>query len=71
SIGKTVDLIDKGASGIVSVMPFGCMPGTIVSTFFKTLSNKYNVPCISIAYDGTEATVNDLQLEAFMASVHK
>lgn len=71
SIGKTVDLIEKGASGIVSVMPFGCMPGTIVSTFFKTLSNKYNVPCISIAYDGTEATVNDLQLEAFIASVHK
>jgi len=71
SIGKAIDLIEQGASGIVAVMPFGCMPGTIVSTFFKTLSQRYQVPCISIAYDGTEATVNDLQLEAFMASVAK
>jgi predicted CoA-substrate-specific enzyme activase len=71
SIGKAIDLIEKGASGVVSVMPFGCMPGTIVSSFFKTISDRYQVPCISIAYDGTEATVNDLQLEAFMASVKR
>jgi predicted CoA-substrate-specific enzyme activase len=31
SIGKSIDFYKKGASGIINIMPFGCMPGTIVS----------------------------------------
>ncbi|MGE5892988.1 MAG: acyl-CoA dehydratase activase-related protein, partial [bacterium] len=66
SIGKTIDLIERGASGIINVMPFGCMPGTVVSALLQTISRKYHVPCISIGYDGTESTTTYLQLEAFM-----
>jgi len=66
TIGKTIDLIERGASGIINVMPFGCMPGTITTALLQNISRAYNVPCISIAYDGTESTTTYLQLEAFM-----
>ncbi|OGW31479.1 MAG: CoA protein activase [Nitrospirae bacterium GWF2_44_13] len=66
SIGKAVDLIERGASGIVNAMPFGCMPGTIVTALMQGLNKKYGVPFISIPYDGTESPTTDIQLEAFM-----
>jgi predicted CoA-substrate-specific enzyme activase len=66
SIGKAVDLARRGASGIINAMPFGCMPGTIVTALLRGVSRDYNVPCISIPYDGTESATTMLQLEAFM-----
>ncbi|HSB30763.1 MAG TPA: acyl-CoA dehydratase activase, partial [Candidatus Sulfobium mesophilum] len=66
SIGKSIDLISKGASGLVNAMPFGCMPGTIVSGLMRGLSADFGVPCLSIPYDGTESLTTEIQLEAFM-----
>ncbi|UCD35052.1 MAG: hypothetical protein JSU90_12300 [Nitrospiraceae bacterium] len=66
SMGKSVDLIKRGASGIISAMPFGCMPGTIVSALLKGLRQDRGIPCLSVAYDGVEASCSDIQLEAFM-----
>ncbi|MDP3048046.1 MAG: acyl-CoA dehydratase activase-related protein, partial [Thermodesulfovibrionales bacterium] len=66
SIGKAVDLIERGASGIVNTMPFGCMPGTIVTALMQGLNRKYGIPFISIPYDGTESPTTEIQLEAFM-----
>ncbi|TAN37850.1 MAG: CoA protein activase, partial [Nitrospirae bacterium] len=66
SIGKSIDLSQRGASGIVSAMPFGCMPGTIVSGLMRGLSNDLDIPCLSIPYDGTESPTTRIQLEAFM-----
>ncbi len=69
SIGKAVDLIEQGASGIVNAMPFGCMPGTIVTALLKAINRDYGIPCISIPYDGSESPATTLQLEAFMETV--
>jgi predicted CoA-substrate-specific enzyme activase len=66
SMGKAVDYVKRGASGIISAMPFGCMPGTIVSALLKGLKQNKNVPCLSVAYDGVETTCSGIQLEAFM-----
>jgi predicted CoA-substrate-specific enzyme activase len=66
SIGKSIDLIRRGASGLVNAMPFGCMPGTIVSGLMRGLSTDFGVPCLSIPYDGTESLTTEIQLEAFM-----
>ncbi|MEC4675440.1 MAG: acyl-CoA dehydratase activase [Nitrospirota bacterium] len=66
SIGKSVDLINRGASGIINAMPFGCMPGTIVSGLVRGLNRKYRVPCLSIPYDGSESLSTEIQLEAFI-----
>jgi predicted CoA-substrate-specific enzyme activase len=66
SLGKSVDFVKMGASGIISAMPFGCMPGTIVGALLKVLKQDTDIPCLSVAYDGTEASCSDIQLEAFM-----
>ena len=66
SMGKAVDYVKRGASGIISAMPFGCMPGTIVSALLKGLKQNENIPCLSVAYDGVETTCSGIQLEAFM-----
>ncbi len=66
SIGKAVDFVKAGVSGIISVMPFGCMPGTIVSALLKGLKRDTGIPCLNIAYDGVEATCSEIQIEAFI-----
>ena len=66
SIGKSIDLINRGASGIVNAMPFGCMPGTIVSGMMRGLTRDFGIPCLSVPYDGTESLTTEIQLEAFM-----
>jgi len=66
SIGKALDLIENGASGIINAMPFGCMPGTVVTTLMRGISRDFGIPCMSIAYDGTESPTTEIQLEAFM-----
>jgi len=66
SIGKAIDLIENGATGIVNAMPFGCMPGTIVTALMQGISRDFGIPCISIPYDGTESPTIEIQLEAFM-----
>ncbi len=66
SIGKAIDMIERGARGIVNAMPFGCMPGTVVTAIMRAVSERYGVPTISIPYDGTESPTTELQLEAFM-----
>jgi predicted CoA-substrate-specific enzyme activase len=71
SMGKSVDFVKKGASGIISAMPFGCMPGTIVSALLKGLRQDRGIPCLSVAYDGAEAACSDIQLEAFMHQTYE
>ncbi|MBI5076014.1 MAG: CoA protein activase [Nitrospirae bacterium] len=66
SIGKSIDLIRRGASGIVNAMPFGCMPGTIVNALLRGVKNNHKIPCLSIPYDGTESLTTEIQLEAFI-----
>ncbi len=66
SMGKSIELIEKGASGIINAMPFGCMPGTIVNWLMRGLKREYDIPCLSIPYDGTESLTTEIQLEAFM-----
>jgi predicted nucleotide-binding protein (sugar kinase/HSP70/actin superfamily) len=66
SMGKAMDFVKKGASGIISVMPFGCMPGTIVDALLKGFKRDTGIPCLSIAYDGAEATGSGIRMEAFM-----
>ena len=67
SVGKTIDFAKRGASGIVNIMPFTCMPGTIVSTLLKRYGEENgNVPILNMAYDGQEQTNTLTRLEAFM-----
>ncbi len=69
SVGKSIDFITKGASGIINAMPFTCMPGTVSSAILKLIQNKYDVPVINVAYDGQGESNTTTRLEAFMHQV--
>jgi predicted nucleotide-binding protein (sugar kinase/HSP70/actin superfamily) len=67
SVGKTVDFVLRGASGVVNVMPFTCMPGTVVSAILKRYREESNnLPILNMAYDGQEQSNIMTRLEAFM-----
>ncbi len=67
TVGKAIDFVRKGASGIVNAMPFTCMPGTIVSSVSKKLrEDLQGLPWIDMAYDGLEEATAQTRLEAFI-----
>jgi predicted CoA-substrate-specific enzyme activase len=66
SIGKSVALAHQGVSGIINAIPFGCMPGIIVAGVMQVIKKEYNMPFITISYDGTKSSTNATLLEAFM-----
>jgi len=67
SVGKAIDYINKGVSGIVNVMPLTCMPGTIASAILKRVREDHgNIPLLNIAYEGQKDSQTLTRLEAFM-----
>lgn len=67
SIGKTLELYHAGCHGVVNVLPFTCMPGTIVSAVLKKVRRECeNFPCLSVAYDGQKQANLETRLEAFV-----
>jgi predicted CoA-substrate-specific enzyme activase len=72
SVGKCADFLKKGVSGLVNLMPFTCMPGTIVGAVMKRYREEHNnIPFISMAFDGQEETSTLTRLEAFMHQVRQ
>ncbi len=70
-IGAPVALARRGAiDGAVNVLPFTCLPGTIVTAVSKRLRRDLpGLPWLNLAFDGQEDTDNDARLEAFMFQV--
>jgi predicted nucleotide-binding protein (sugar kinase/HSP70/actin superfamily) len=67
SVGKAIDYINRGVSGIVNVMPFTCMPGTIATAVLKRVREEHdNIPLLNIAYEGQRDSQTLTRLEAFM-----
>lgn len=67
SVGKAIDYINRGASGLVNAMPFTCMPGTIAGAVLKRVREDHeNIPLLNIAYEGQGDTQTLTRLEAFM-----
>ncbi|MBW2092694.1 MAG: CoA activase, partial [Deltaproteobacteria bacterium] len=53
SVGKSEDFLRKGASGLINIIPFTCMPGNIVVALLKCFREDHNnVPVLNIACDG-------------------
>jgi len=67
TVGKAVDFVRKGLSGVVSVMPFTCMPGTISEAILKRVREEEGgFPFLNMVYDGLEQSTAETRLEAFM-----
>jgi len=66
-IARTIDFFKKGASGVIHVVPFGCIMGTIVETLSQQVSQDLlGFPILTIQYDGQDYKSQTSKLEAFM-----
>ena len=72
SVGKAIDFTHKGICGIINIMPFTCMPGTITNAILKRVREDRGMfPYLNMAYDGQEQTNTMTRLEAFMHQAHQ
>jgi len=70
SMGKAVDFAKRGLDGIISVIPFNCMPGLIVAGFIpKFRKDNNNIPFVSIEYDGFQDSTREIRIDTFIAQV--
>ena len=69
SVGKALDYMRRRVDGVVNVIPFTCMPGTVVSAVFKRLKEENGYPLITVAYDGQKNATTHTTLEAFFHQV--
>ncbi|MFH2035493.1 MAG: acyl-CoA dehydratase activase [Candidatus Zixiibacteriota bacterium] len=70
SIGKAIEFHYLGANGIVNSMPFNCMPGTVVTSLSRKVSQDLdNIPWLNISYEGLQDTGEETRLEAFIDQV--
>jgi len=67
TVGKTMECIEQGFSGVVNVMPFTCMPGNIVSTVYKKVKDMHpDFPLFNLSLDGLDHAVDSMRLETFV-----
>jgi predicted nucleotide-binding protein (sugar kinase/HSP70/actin superfamily) len=66
-MGASAGQVSTGIAGIVNILPFTCMPGTLITSISNTFRKDHNnIPWVNIAYDGQEDTAIDTRLQAFM-----
>ncbi|MDD3804925.1 MAG: acyl-CoA dehydratase activase [bacterium] len=71
SMGKAEDFAMRGLAGVISVIPFNCMPGNIAASLGHKLRRFHNgIPFLSLDYDGFADAGRDARLAAFMAQAH-
>jgi predicted CoA-substrate-specific enzyme activase len=70
AMGTSVALTERGVSGIAAILPFTCMPGTVVASVSDTFRKDHkNIPFINIAYDGQDSVSLETRLQAFVFQV--
>jgi len=70
SMGKSEDFAKRGLSGIVSVIPFNCMPGNVVTALSQSLRKRHgNIPYLNLDYDGFVDSSRDAKITSFMWQV--
>jgi predicted nucleotide-binding protein (sugar kinase/HSP70/actin superfamily) len=70
AMGSSVALAKKGVSGFAAILPFTCMPGTLVASVSDSFRKDHNnIPFINIPYDGQDTVSLDTRLQAFVFQV--
>jgi predicted nucleotide-binding protein (sugar kinase/HSP70/actin superfamily) len=70
AMGTATALVEKGISGIAAILPFTCMPGTLVAAVSDSFRKDHkNIPWINIAYDGQDTVTLETRLQAFAFQV--
>lgn len=67
SMGRLVEYAHHGYDGVVNVIPFNCMPGTIVEALLERYRRHHpEMPILKMAYDGLSHVGEDTRIEAFL-----
>ncbi|HLO60899.1 MAG TPA: acyl-CoA dehydratase activase [Bacteroidales bacterium] len=70
AMGAASFLYKKGISGIAAILPFTCMPGTLISAVSDSFRKDHkNIPWINVAYDGQDTVSLETRLQAFVHQV--
>ncbi len=70
AMGSSAYLAARGISGIAAILPFTCMPGTLIAAVSDSFRKDHgNIPWINIAYDGQDSVSLDTRLQAFVFQV--
>lgn len=70
AMGTSVALTERGVSGLAAILPFTCMPGTLIASVSDTFRKDHkNIPFINIAYDGQDSVSLETRLQAFVFQV--
>lgn len=70
AMGTSVALAGRGVSGMAAILPFTCMPGTLIAAVSDSFRKDHNnIPFINIAYDGQDTVSLDTRLQAFAFQV--
>ena len=71
SMGRVVEYAEQGFDGIVNVIPFGCMPGTIVSLLLHQFRQDWGLPVLNVVVEGTKSTGQDIRFDAFIQQAYE
>ncbi|MDZ7739509.1 MAG: acyl-CoA dehydratase activase [Bacteroidales bacterium] len=72
ALGSASSLSKINISGVVYILPFTCMPGTIVASVSGDFKKDHNnIPWLNFAYDGQEDASIETHLQAFMHQAHE
>ncbi len=67
AFGTASGLARTGISGVANILPFTCLPGTIVASISGSFRRDHrDLPWVDIAYDGQAEAGIDTRLQAFM-----
>jgi predicted nucleotide-binding protein (sugar kinase/HSP70/actin superfamily) len=72
AMGTAAFLYEHGIAGIAAILPFTCMPGTLIAAVSDSFRKDHrNIPWINIAYDGQDTVSLDTRLQAFVFQVRE
>ncbi len=67
SLGNAAVLAKSHISGVANILPFTCMPGTLIASLSEVFRKENKqIPWVNIAFDGQEDNAIDTRLQAFM-----
>lgn len=67
SMGRAVEYAHEGLHGVINLVPFNCLPGTIVNALLENFRRDHDdLPVLKMAFDGLEQSNEQTRLEAFM-----
>jgi predicted CoA-substrate-specific enzyme activase len=67
ALGAAAGLAGTGISGVAAILPFTCLPGTIVASLSSAFRKDHqDIPWVDIAYDGQADTGIETRLQAFV-----